>query len=60
MKDSKPDLERRMQLQQRNCVNAYLYKGWKIIKRDPMQLFKGRQVATIEGGKVNIENVVPG
>lgn len=60
MKDSKPDLERRMQIDTRIRVNAFLYQGWRVLSRHPMQLQKGRQVATIEGTKVNIENVVPG
>ena len=57
MSDRKPRLERRLQLDTRSRVKRMLYQGWIIRSHCPLQLQKGRQIATIEGEKVNYENV---
>lgn len=49
-------LERRLQLNKRRQVDGLLYRGFTVVTRDPLVLRKGRQLATLDGERINYEN----
>ena len=50
-------MERRMQFNTRSLVSGLLHKGFVIVKRDPIELIRGNQKATVGVGIINYGRV---